>query len=83
MIALWKKDSDLLKAQPAFISSQLYRGVAGSLILMTVAVWESTQKLRVATSSPEFQAIINEFPVSTVVHPQVLRNVAVGNICTV
>jgi heme-degrading monooxygenase HmoA len=82
MIALWRKDSLIMKAQPGFISAQLYKGIAGSNILINIAVWESTADLRGGFTSEPFQETLKEYPDGALSYPQILQKVAVSNVCT-
>ncbi|MGW5876679.1 antibiotic biosynthesis monooxygenase family protein [Nocardiopsis terrae] len=81
VIAVWKKDSDIMKAAKGFISAQLYAAAEGARVLTNVAVWESAQDLLNAFMSPEFQEILPEYPDGTVAYPTLMRRVAVENIC--
>ncbi|WP_037143755.1 antibiotic biosynthesis monooxygenase family protein [Rhodococcoides fascians] len=81
VLAVWKKDSDVMKASKGFISAQLHEGVAGSSTLINVAVWESAEDLFNAFTSPQFQALLTEYPDGSTAYPVLARKVAVQNIC--
>ena len=81
LLEVWAEDAAFMKRQPGFISTQLHRGIAGSSVLVNVAVWESAAALRAAFSSPEFQAHIGHYPESTVTSPHLFEKVAVPGIC--
>jgi len=81
VIAVWKKDSDVMKAAKGFISAQLYSAEEGARVLTNVAVWESAEDLLNAFLSPSFQALLPTYPDGTVSHPTLMRKVAVENIC--
>ncbi len=81
LLAVWAEDAAFMKRQPGFISTQLHRGIAGSTVLVNVAVWESAEALRAAFFSPEFQAHVGRYPDSTVTQPHLFEKVAVPGIC--
>jgi heme-degrading monooxygenase HmoA len=81
LLAAWADDAAFMKQQPGFISTQMYRGIAGSAVFVNVAVWESARELSAAFSSPEFQARIAHYPDSTVTRPHLFQKVAVPGIC--
>ncbi len=81
VVAAWEKDALFMKGQPGFISTQLHRGTGASRVLVNVAVWESTEALRAAFTSPEFQQALGGYPDGTVARPHLVQKVAVGNVC--
>ena len=81
LLAAWAEDAAFMKRQPGFISTQLHRGIAGSTVLVNVAVWESAAALRAAFFSPEFQAHVGRYPDGTVTQPHLFAKVAVAGIC--
>ena len=81
LMKAWAGDAALMKRQPGFISTQLHRGIAGSTVLVNVAVWESVDAFRRAFSNPEFQAKLGDYPPSTVGSPHLFTKVAVPGIC--
>ncbi len=81
LLAAWAGDAAFMKQQPGFISTQMYRGIAGSAVFVNVAVWETARELREAFSSPEFQARIARYPESTVTRPHLFEKIAVPGIC--
>ena len=81
LLAAWADDAAFMKQQPGFISTQMYRGIAGSAVFVNVAVWESARELSEAFSSPEFQARIAHYPDSTVTRPHLFQKIAVPGIC--
>lgn len=81
VIKNWQEDSDFMKAQPGYISAQLHRGVAGSNLLMNVAVWESTQALARAFADPAFHAQVHQYPEGVRILPHVYRRIAVDGVC--
>lgn len=82
MLALWRKDSLIMKSQPGFISAQLYGGVLNSNILINIAVWESTASLRGGFMTEAFQETLKEYPEGSISYPHILRKIAVDNVCT-
>ncbi len=81
VVAAWEKDAAFMKAQPGFISTQLHRGTGTSRVLVNVAVWESTEALRAAFTSPEFQQALGRYPDGTVARPHLVQKIAVSNVC--
>lgn len=81
VVAVWKKDSDVMKTAKGFISAQLYAAEAGARVLTNVAVWESAEDLFNAFMSPAFQELLPQYPDGTVAYPTLMRKVAVENIC--
>lgn len=81
VIAAWKTDATYMKSCPGLISIQLHRGIGSSRTLVNVAVWESTDALRAAFESPEFQATLDRYPEGTVACPHVFQKVAVDGVC--
>ena len=77
----WQDDAEFMKRQPGFISTQLHQGIAGSHVLVNIAVWESAAHLRAAFSAPEFGAALQRYPDGTVATPHLLEKVAVPGIC--
>jgi heme-degrading monooxygenase HmoA len=68
LLAAWAADAAYLKTKPGFISTQLYRGIAGSGVFVNQAVWESVEAFRNAFGDPQFQATFARYPDSTVAH---------------
>ena len=81
LLQAWAEDAAFMKQRPGYISTQLYRGIAGSTIFINVAVWESAQALARAFGSPEFQARTARYPDSAVAAPHLFEKVAVAGIC--
>jgi len=46
LLDAWAADAAYLKTKPGFISTQLYRGIAGSGVFVNQAVWESVAAFR-------------------------------------
>jgi heme-degrading monooxygenase HmoA len=81
LLEAWAVDAAYLKGKPGFISTQLYRGVAGSGVFINQAVWESVEAFRNAFGDPQFQATFARYPDSTVASPHLFQKVAVPGIC--
>jgi heme-degrading monooxygenase HmoA len=81
LLEAWAADAAYLKTKPGFISTQLYRGVAGSGVFVNQAVWESVAAFRDAFGDPQFQATFARYPDSTVASPHLFQKVAVPGIC--
>ena len=81
LLRCYEEDSKFMKRQPGFISAQLHRGIGASTTFVNVAVWESTDALRAAVTSPEFQAHLATYPSSTTVAPHVFTKIAVPGVC--
>ncbi|MCR9200202.1 MAG: antibiotic biosynthesis monooxygenase [Planctomycetaceae bacterium] len=81
LIEAWSHDAEFMKQQPGYISTQLHKGIAGSLTLMNYAIWESVESFRAAFTNPEFQKHIAAYPSSAVVSPHLFKKVAVDGLC--
>ena len=78
----WSQEAAAMRAQPGFISAQLYCGVGkGSRLLTNVAVWESVSALQEAFSQPQFQEMLSLPPEGSVAYPILMRKRAVAGIC--
>lgn len=81
VIDVWRQDSLIMKAQPGFVSAQLYRGAGDSRLLTNVAVWETLASLRDAFLTQEFQSTLTLYPDGSISHPVVMRTAAVPGVC--
>jgi heme-degrading monooxygenase HmoA len=81
LLKAWSVDAAFFKRQPGFISTQLYRGIAGSSVFLNYAVWESVEQFRQAVGSPEFKSRMDAYPNSTIASPHLFRKLAVPGIC--
>lgn len=81
LLDAWTHDAHFMKRQPGFISTQLHRGIAGSGVLINVAVWESVPAFKAAFGAPEFRAMVQQYPPSTVASPHLFQKLAVPGIC--
>lgn len=80
-LSAWSEDAEYFKRQPAYISTQLLRGIAGSRVFLNIAVWESVEQFRRAFTQPEFRQTLGRYPSSAVASPHLFRKVAVPNVC--
>jgi heme-degrading monooxygenase HmoA len=75
----WKERSEFMRKQPGFRSFRLHRALTpdASYQLVNVAVWDSVEALRAATSQPEFEASVRDAAArfSAVAHPGVYTTV--------
>ena len=81
LLKAWAHDADFMKEQPGYISTQLHKGIAGSLTYLNYAVWQDVASFRNAFTNPEFQRRINDYPVSAVAKPHLFKKLAVENHC--
>jgi heme-degrading monooxygenase HmoA len=82
LLLAWSTDAAALKNRPGFISTQLYRGIAGSSTFLNHAVWESTDHYRTARLDDSVRAAARElYPASLVATPHLFRAQAVPGIC--
>ena len=51
LMAAWESDTNWMKQQPGYISTQLPRGIGGSRTFLNYAVWESVAHFRAAFNS--------------------------------
>jgi quinol monooxygenase YgiN len=76
----WGDDAAYFKSQPGFISAQLHQGIGGSGVFVNYAVWESTAQLKKALNNIDLQAILSDYPASTVVSPHLFKKVGIPGI---
>jgi heme-degrading monooxygenase HmoA len=77
----WREDALFMKGSRGCIETQMHRGTAGSKLMINVAVWESTEALFAAFSTPEFQAAAAKYPEGIVAYPHVFQKIAVEGVC--
>ena len=78
----WAAETEKFKKQQGFISTQLHRGISGSGVFMTYAVWESAAHFKRAVNNvmnPNDR--MSAFPASTITSPHLFKKVAVPGIC--
>jgi len=80
-LKVWQDDSDFMKRQPGFISTQLHRAVGENPTYLNYAVWETSAHFRAAFTHPEFRAKLSSYPSSAVATPHLFQKVAVPGIC--
>jgi len=81
VLAAWTDDAKYMKRSAGLLSVQLYHGISGSRLFTNVAVWESTEHLRVAFDTPEFAGHLLGYPAGTVAYPHLYQKFAVEGIC--
>src|ERR1700683_1118207 len=81
LLAAWRADAALMRAQPGYISAQLHRGIGGSCVFFNYAVWESTEHFARAFANPEFQSQLGQYPSSASAEPHLFRKIAVAGVC--
>ncbi|MEU6214529.1 antibiotic biosynthesis monooxygenase family protein [Streptomyces sp. NPDC047023] len=80
-VAAWKIDAEYFRSRPGYISTQLHAGIAGSRVLVNVAVWETGAHLGRAISDPAFAKAMENYPDGTVSRPHLFRKLAVPGLC--
>ncbi|MFF3263043.1 antibiotic biosynthesis monooxygenase family protein [Streptomyces sp. NPDC002932] len=74
-LIVFKRQAEFMKAQPGFVSFRMHQGTGDSLLLMNVAVWDSTEALATAFGSPEFQRMAADFPEDVVSYPHIFEQI--------
>lgn len=82
LVKAWEEDSNWMKRQPGYISTQLHRGIGGSNLFLNYAVWESVAHFGAAFNHPEFKRALEHYPSSVIASPHLFSRVAVPNLCT-
>ena len=69
-LAGWERAHDFLLGQPGYRSSQLHKSVelGADFRYVNVAVWDSEDAFRAATSRPEFRDITMDYPLHSSVY---------------
>ena len=81
LVERWAYDTEFMKTQPGYISTQLHKAIGGSPTFINYAIWESVESFKNAFTNPEFQKRISSYPDSTVASPHLFRKIAVKNHC--
>ena len=81
LIEAWAHDAEYMQQQPGYISTQMHKGVGGSLTYLNYAVWENVESFKNAFSNPEFHKRISEYPKSAVAAPHLFKKIAVKGFC--
>lgn len=81
VIDVWRQDSMIMKAQPGWVSAQLYRGIGSSNVVTNVSVWESLTSLKNAFLTPDFQNTLPLYPDGSISYPVLVRQEAVAGVC--
>ena len=60
----WERSREFLRAQDGYMSARLHRSLSpdADFRFVNVALWESADAFRAATSHPEFRAAAGLFP---------------------
>ena len=77
----WRKTALFMKSCPGHISTQMHRGISGSNAMLNVSVWESTEALRAAHTSPQFMAGLKEYPDGSESRAHIYHKMAVDGVC--
>jgi heme-degrading monooxygenase HmoA len=80
-VKTWTSAAEISKKTSGVISTQLYRGIAGSRIFVSYHVFESTEAIRQQYKNPDFPSKLSEYPASIVTSSHVFKKVAVSGIC--
>ena len=69
-MARWERAHDFLVSQPGYRSSQLHKSTepGADFRYVNVAVWDSVDAFRAASSRPEFRDISTEYPLHSSVY---------------
>ena len=70
-----------MKAQPVFVSTQVHRGIAGSGVILSYAVWQSVAHSKAAFTSPESRAGLANDPKNATVSPHLFRRAEISGLC--
>lgn len=82
LIEAWSTDAAVMKSRKGFISTQLYRGIAGSGTFMNHAVWESVAAYKSARlDTKDRDAARGLYPASLIASPHLFRPMAVPGVC--
>lgn len=81
MLHAWTDDAHFMRAQPGFISTQLYRAVGEECAYLNHATWESSAAFRDAFTHPDFMAKLSDYPSSAIASPHLYEKVAVPSVC--
>lgn len=81
LLEAWAHDAAWMKQQPGYISTQLHQGIAGSLVFLNYAVWESVAHFRNAFHHPDFKSALERYPSSAVASPHLFTRLTVPNLC--
>lgn len=82
LVKAWSTDATVMKGQKGFVSTQLYRGIAGSGTFVNNAVWESVAAYKAARLDTKArEAARGLYPASLVASPHLVRPMAVAGVC--
>ncbi|MFF5033069.1 antibiotic biosynthesis monooxygenase family protein [Nocardia salmonicida] len=80
-IAAWSETTQFMRQRSGLLRADLYRGSAGSNVLINLAVWESAAALLEAVEDPGFAAVTGGYPPGSTCTRQAIVPVAVAGIC--
>ncbi|WP_280242853.1 antibiotic biosynthesis monooxygenase family protein [Nocardia abscessus] len=80
-IAAWRETTRFMRQRAGLLRADLYRGSAGSNVLINLAVWESAAALLEAVENPEFAEVTGGYPPGCTCTRQAIAPVAVAGIC--
>lgn len=81
LLEAWEADAPGMKLQPGYISTQLHRGVAGSTVFLSYALWKSVAHFGAAFDHPVFKRALGHHPSSAVASRHLFTRLAVPNLC--
>ena len=81
LLTAWAADANWMKQQPRYISTQLYRGIAGSTAFLNYAIWESVAHFRAAFNHPDFKRALARYRSSAVASPHLFERLNIPNLC--
>jgi heme-degrading monooxygenase HmoA len=79
-IALWRADAAFMRTCAGFVTARLQRGTAGSELLLSLALWDSTEALAdalgAARSDAAIQARAASLPEGITAYPHIFHRAA-------
>lgn len=77
----WAQDAAFLTQQPGCLSAQLHQGLHESSYFLSYSVLENAASCAAITQQPEFEALRQGYPDSTVARPHLFRRLNIPGIC--
>jgi heme-degrading monooxygenase HmoA len=81
LLNAWKNDTNWMKKQPGYISTQLHQAIGASTLFLNYAVWESVAQFRAAFNHPDFKSSLEQYPSSAIASPHLFQRLTVPNLC--
>jgi heme-degrading monooxygenase HmoA len=79
-VALWRADASFMKTCAGFVCARLQRGTGSSDLLLSIALWESTEAMAAALtgarSDPVIQARAAVLPDGVTAYPHIFHRAA-------